>query len=61
MNLPASSLLGQGIGIPVAAGGTGLPLPHGFFDASGDRQPGVVLYPDDVALLAADGPPSTTR
>jgi len=50
VNLPASSLLGQGIGIPVAAGGTGLPLPHGSVDGTG-AHPGVVLYPDDIALL----------
>ncbi len=50
VNLPASSLLGQGVGIPVAAGGTGLPLPHGYIDATGPHA-GVVLYPDEVALL----------
>ncbi len=50
VNLPASSLLGQGVGIPVAAGGTGLPLPHGSVDATG-AHPGVILYPDDIALL----------
>ena len=50
VNLPASSLLAQGVGIPVAAGGTGLPLPHGSIDANG-AHPGVVLYPDDIALL----------
>ena len=50
VNLPASSLLGQGVGIPVAAGGTGLPLPHGSVDQTGPH-PGVVLYPDDIALL----------
>ena len=50
VNLPASSLLGQGVGIPVAAGGTGIPLPHGSIDQTG-AHPGVVLYPDDIALL----------
>jgi hypothetical protein len=50
VNLPASSLLAQGVGVPVAAGGTGLPLPHGFIDATGPHA-GVVLYPDEVALL----------
>ncbi len=50
VNLPASSLLAQGVGIPVADGGTGLPLPHGFIDAAGAHA-GVVLYPDEVALL----------
>ncbi len=50
VNLPASSLLAQGVGVPVAAGGTGLPLPHGFIDATGPHG-GVLLYPDEVALL----------
>jgi hypothetical protein len=50
VNLPASSLLAQGVGIPVAAGGTGLPLPHGHIDGTGPHA-GVVLYPDEVALL----------
>jgi hypothetical protein len=50
VNLPASSLLAQGIGVPKAAGGTGFPLPHGSVDATG-AHPGVVLYPDDIALL----------
>jgi lysophospholipase L1-like esterase len=50
VTLPASSLLGQGIGVPVAAGGTGAPLPHGFIDATG-LHAGVTLYPDEVALL----------
>lgn len=50
VNLPASALLGQGIGIPVVAGGTGLPLPHGSIDATG-AHPGVTLYPDEIALL----------
>ena len=35
VNLPASTLLGQGVGIPVAAGGTGIPLPHGSVDQTG--------------------------
>lgn len=50
VTLPASSLLAQRIGIPVAAGGTGLPLPHGRIDATGLHS-GVTLYPDEVALL----------
>ncbi len=50
VTLPASSLLAQGIGIPVAAGGTGLPLPHGHIDATGAHA-GVTLYPDEVAFL----------
>lgn len=50
VNLPASALLGQGVGIPVEAGGTGLPLPHGSVDAMGPHG-GVTLYPDEIALL----------
>ena len=51
VTLPASSLLAQGVGVPVAAGGTGLPLPHGRFVPPATIVPGVVLYPDEVALL----------
>ena len=50
VTLPASALLAEGKGIPVAAGGTGEPLPHGFVDATGPHA-GVTLYPDEVALL----------
>jgi hypothetical protein len=50
VTLPASALLAQGIGIPVAAGGTGFPLPHGHI-ANIAIVPGVTLYPDEVALL----------
>lgn len=50
VNLSASALLGMGIGIPRALGGTGLPLPTGKINATGVH-PGVVLYPDMVALL----------
>ena len=50
VTLPASALLAQRIGVPVAAGGTGLPLPHGHIDATGAHA-GVTLYPDEVALL----------
>ena len=50
VNLPASSLLLTGVGIPVAAVGTGLPLPHGYIDATGPHA-GVTLYPDEIALL----------
>jgi hypothetical protein len=53
VTLPASSLLAQGLGIPVAAGGTGTPLPHGRFIAVGMIATGVTLYPDEVALLQA--------
>lgn len=50
VNLPASPLLAMGIGVPTAAGGTGLPLPHGHIDGAGPH-PGVTLYPDEVSLL----------
>ena len=50
VTLPASSLLAQGIGVPVALGGTGLPLPHGQFTGTAII-PGVLLYPDDVAAI----------
>ncbi len=52
VTLPASSLLGQGIGIPTSVGGTGLPLPHGTFTPPSTLNVGVVLYPDDVQLIA---------
>ncbi|HEY2797141.1 MAG TPA: SGNH/GDSL hydrolase family protein [Thermoanaerobaculia bacterium] len=48
--LPASSMLAAGIGIPRAAGGSGLPLPHGHIDATGPHA-GVTLYPDEIQLL----------
>ena len=56
VNLPASSLLAAGYGIPTALcdptlPGCGLPLPHGSFDGVSPPSPGVVLYPDDIALL----------
>jgi len=51
VNLPASALLAQGVGIPKAAGGTGLPLPHGHFVPPATIVAGVVLYPDEVQLL----------
>ncbi len=51
VTLPASAILAQGTGIPVAAGGNGLPLPHGHLMDPGILVPGVTLYPDEVALL----------
>ncbi|HEY3171901.1 MAG TPA: SGNH/GDSL hydrolase family protein [Thermoanaerobaculia bacterium] len=51
VTLPASSLLAQKIGIPVEAGGTGLPLPDGGFTPPSTLNPGVLLYPDEVALI----------
>ncbi len=54
--LPASTLLAGGIGIPTALGGTGQPLPHGTFTPPSTVNPGVVLYPDDVALIVQTVP-----
>jgi lysophospholipase L1-like esterase len=51
VTLPASQLLAQGIGIPVAAGGTGRPLPNGTFTPPSTLTPGVVLYPDEIELI----------
>jgi lysophospholipase L1-like esterase len=51
VTLPAAALLAQGVGIPVALGGTGLPLPHGRFVPPSMVVPGVLLYPDEVSLL----------
>jgi lysophospholipase L1-like esterase len=48
VTLPASALLAQGIGVPVALGGTGNPLPNGSFEG-GVLTPGVLLYPDEIA------------
>jgi hypothetical protein len=50
VTLPASFLLAQRIGIPVEAGGTGLPLPDGGYSPP-DLNAGVLLYPDEVALI----------
>jgi hypothetical protein len=47
VTLPASALLAQGIGVPVALGGTGLPLPDGAFVPPSTVVPGVLLYPDE--------------
>jgi lysophospholipase L1-like esterase len=51
VTLGASALLGQGIGIPTALGGTGLPLPDGSFTPPATLSPGVLLYADEVALM----------
>lgn len=51
VTLPASQLLAQGIGVPVAAGGTGQPLPNGRFVPPATVVPGVVLYPDEKELI----------
>jgi lysophospholipase L1-like esterase len=52
VTLGASSLLAQGIGIPTfIPGGTGLPLPDGSFSQPATLNQGVLLYPDEVALI----------
>jgi lysophospholipase L1-like esterase len=51
VTLGASALLGQGIGIPAALGGSGLPLPDGSFTPPATLNPGVLLYADEVALI----------
>jgi len=53
VTLSASPLLGAGVGIPVALGGTGQPLPHGTFTPPSTLTLGVILYPDDVAAISA--------
>jgi hypothetical protein len=47
VTLGASSLLAEGIGIPVDLGGTGLPLPEDLMVAGDDIIPGVVLRQDE--------------
>jgi hypothetical protein len=52
VTLQAQTLLAQGIGIPAAAGGRGLPLPDGSFTPpAGPLTAGVLLYPDEVAAI----------
>ena len=51
LNAALSGLLAQGIGIPVALGGTGLPLPDGKFIPPSTLSPGVLLYKDEVDML----------
>jgi lysophospholipase L1-like esterase len=51
VTLPASALLAQGTGVPVAAGGTGQPLPDGRFVPPAMLVSGVTLYPDEVAAI----------
>ena len=50
VTLAASTLLSQGVGIPAAAGGTGIPLPEGSIDATG-LHAGVILRAGEIALL----------
>ena len=52
VTLNASPLLAKGIGIPKAAGGTGLPLPEGSIDATG-LHAGVILRAAEVAAIRA--------
>ena len=51
VTLGASALLAQGLGIPASLGGTGQPLPDGSFTPPATLNPGVLLYPDEVALI----------
>lgn len=51
VSLGASALLAQGIGIPVAAGGTGQPLPEGGLDSQNQFQAGVVLRASEIAQM----------
>ncbi|HKB69790.1 MAG TPA: SGNH/GDSL hydrolase family protein [Thermoanaerobaculia bacterium] len=53
VTLQAAPLLAQGIGIPAALGGTGIPLPDGNFEPPATVNPGVLLYADEVAQLEA--------
>jgi lysophospholipase L1-like esterase len=50
VTLQAGPLLSTGHGIPLAAGGLGDALPDGSVGAAG-LVPGVILYPDEVALI----------
>jgi lysophospholipase L1-like esterase len=51
VTLPASSLLAMGVGIPTSVpGGTGVGLPDGSFSPP-TLETGVLLYPDEVALI----------
>jgi lysophospholipase L1-like esterase len=47
VTLPAQALLAQGIGVPVALGGTGNPLPNGTVQ-NGQLIPGVLLFPNEI-------------
>ncbi|HEY3203019.1 MAG TPA: SGNH/GDSL hydrolase family protein [Thermoanaerobaculia bacterium] len=51
VTLPASAWLAQGVGVPVAAGGTGLPLPNGRFVPPATLEAGVTLYPAEVSAI----------
>ncbi len=52
LTLQAQAFLSAGHGVPTAAGGFGDALPDGGPDlTTGALSPGVILYPDEVALL----------
>lgn len=52
LTLQAQAFLSAGHGVPAAAGGIGDALPDGGTDlTTGALSPGVILYPDEVALL----------
>ncbi|MDQ5870966.1 MAG: SGNH/GDSL hydrolase family protein [Acidobacteriota bacterium] len=55
VTLGASSLLALGVGIPTSLGGSGLALPDGSFSPPSTLNQGVLLYPDEVALIQARG------
>lgn len=55
VTLGASPLLALGIGIPTSLGGTGAPLPDGSFTPPSTLNQGVLLYPDEVALIQQRG------
>ncbi|MGE5235299.1 MAG: SGNH/GDSL hydrolase family protein [Acidobacteriota bacterium] len=52
LTLQAAPLIQQGIGVPVAAGGTGLPLPEGKIDQTG-LHAGVILRKSEVDQVRA--------
>jgi lysophospholipase L1-like esterase len=55
VTLGASPLLGAGVGIPTSLGGTGVALPDGSFSPPATLNQGVLLYPDEVALIQQRG------
>jgi lysophospholipase L1-like esterase len=55
VTLGASQLLGLGVGIPTSLGGSGAALPDGSFSPPATLNQGVLLYPDEVALIQQRG------
>lgn len=53
VTLGASSLLAQGIGVPLELGGTGIPLPEDLTVVQGQAVPGVVLRREEVQVISA--------